>query len=1033
MIQVGDFKLYNASAGAGKTYTLVRNLLIILLQNSRDNWFEYILAITFTNKAANEMKERILLNLKELADPTKKQNDYIQGIAKDTKLSIDEIQQKAHRILTSILHNYSKFSISTIDKFNLRLIKSFAQDLGLSMSFDVEMDVKTLIEEAVNLVYSKIGKDEELTESILDMSLSNMEEDASWNIRYSLKKLAENLASDIHLEELSKMNMLGLQDFDKFRLQLANRQKELYEDYHTIYLAFNELLKSHNLSVDDFPQKSRGIGGFFNKFNKYKDKKIVNLNSYSQKTLDGEYNEKHPLIVPVIGELNVLYQAVTQLNQKNILYNALQKNIQALSLNNEIRKALEEIKKENNLLLINEFNTLISEHIQNQPSPFIYEKIGSKFKHYFIDEFQDTSTLQWKNMYPLIENAYAQNDTIMLVGDVKQSIYRWRGGNPNLMINIKEQIPSIKIENLDTNWRSYENIILFNNSLYQSISKNLSSNSHQAIYQAGSNQLTNPKKGGYVLVEFLEETAEKKMNEVHLDRVLETVERIKKDGFLYSDIAILVRKNDKGTLVAEHLAKANIPIISNEALLLKNAAVIQFIECLLQIAHQPLNKQQIAKSFLLAYQMNLLHQVDFTELISDAIQDSPESFLIVYQRLGYDLRFLFDENLSLYDLIEQLLNIFPFESSTDAYRIAFLDEVLSFTSKNETTIANFLAHWNIKKEKLSLQTPKGVDALQIMTIHKSKGLEFPVVIYPFIEDKINYNSDIWIPLEKEEDQPFESFYVTITSDLKIIENREIKTIIEEENHLNELDNLNVLYVATTRAKEQLYLFANLPKDNGKEEKPAINSWLYKFVREQQPKNESNRFELFGEAIRVSGQEEILKEGIDIPYYQQNWTNHLAISTNSEKTKQERERTAFANAIHSILSKIFLQEDAEKAIEVEMHSTLLNKEEKTKVEKLIYQIINHPQLAEFYNNPKSVILNERDFIAEDGQIFRADRVVIHQKNLSIIDYKTGSPQLKHQSQIDHYANFFNQLGYTSIKKILVYIDSQGQTISIDEVN
>ena len=1031
MIQAGDFKLYNASAGAGKTYTLVRNLLIILLQNSRDNWFEYILAITFTNKAATEMKERILLNLKELADPTNKQSDYIQGIAKDTGLSVDEIQQKSDRILTSILHNYSKFSISTIDKFNLRLIKAFAQDLGLSMSFDVEMDIKVLIEEAVNFVYSKIGKDKELTQTILEMSLSNMEEDTSWDIRYALKNLAKDLANDVHLEELNKMNSLSLHDFTKFRQTLIEKRKELYDDYHSIYIAFDELLKSHNLSVNDFPQKSKGIGSFFSKYNNYKSKEIVNLNSYSQKTLDGEYNEKNPHIVPVIRELNLLYQAVTQLNQKNIFYNALQKNIQGLSLNNEITKALEEIKKENNLLLINEFNTLISKHIQNQPSPFIYEKIGSKFKHYFIDEFQDTSTLQWKNLFPLIENAYSQNDTIMLVGDVKQSIYRWRGGNPNLMINIEQQIPSIQIENLDTNWRSYENIILFNNSLYQYISKNLSSDYHKAIYQSGSNQLTNPKKGGYVLVEFLEKSEEKNVEEIHLDRVLETVERVKKDGFLYSDIAILVRKNKDGTKVAEHLAKDNIPIISNEALLLKNAAVIQFTECLLKIAQQPQNKQQIAKSFLLAHQMNLLNQVDFTELISDATQNSPESLLTVYQQLGYDLSFLFNENLSLYDLIEQLLNTFPFEPSTDAYRIAFLDEVLSFTSKNETTIASFLEHWKNKKEKLSLQTPKGIDALQIMTIHKSKGLEFPVVIYPFIEDKIENKSDIWIPLEKEEDQPFESFFVKITNDLKTLENQEVKSIIEEEDHLNELDNINVLYVATTRAKEQLYLFANLPEN--KEKKPALNNWLYEFVKQQKQDNDSNRFELFGEAIRVSTQEESIKEGIEIPYFQQNWTNHLAISTNSEKTQRERERTAFANGIHSILSRIYTQEDAEKAIEIEMHSSLLENEDKAKVEKLIYQIIDHPQLAHFYNNPQSIILNERDFIADDGQIFRADRVVINQKNLSIIDYKTGNHQQKHTTQVDHYANFFKQLGYTIEKKILIYIDSENLTIRIEEVN
>ena len=1035
MLQPGDFKIYNASAGAGKTYTLVKEFISLLLKDESVYRFENILAITFTNKAANEMKERIIEKLEELADANKQIDDYVLDLSRETGLDPASIQERAHKILVAILHNYSKFSISTIDKFNLRLMKSFAQDLGLSMNFDVEMNTQEIVEESVDLLYSKIGEDQKLTDTMISIAIDNMDDNKSWDIRKSLSSDTVNISNDRNLEQLENLRNVSLDDFVAYRKTIYDDVKTLKQGLTLVGDAFFDLLQSNGISVNELPGKSRGVAGFFTKLQKYDGEGIIlPTDTNNKEILDAVYLDKvkDATAEQIFPDIKALFLQAQLINDKLILLSNIQKNISSISLINEVEKSLDSIKKESNVLLINEFNTRISKHLRDQPANFIYERIGSRYHHYFIDEFQDTSTLQWQNFDPLIENARAQSDTIMLVGDAKQSIYRWRGGNPKQMIDLidNKEENKIKVQELDTNWRSHENIIQFNNELYTFIAPKLLQDGYKQLYFEGNKQHSNNRKDGYVHVQYLEQEGRSKelFKEQNLDLILDYIKQCQNNGFSLSEIAILVRSNAQGIAIAKHLTENEIVVISNEALLLKNSYEIQLIEYLFKIASNPLDEQSKVRFLMVAYELNLFKSDDLTITIEKAIKNKLEGFIHLSKEIGLELSFIQDENLSLYDFTEKTIRSLNLQERSPAYILTFLDVVLEYSSKNESDLNSFLEYWNTAKDRSSVKTPKGVEAVQIMTIHKSKGLEFPVVILPFL-DWTPKNDKIWIPLEKTEVNPFDSFYIGINNDLKTIQNDGIKNAIEVEESAMQMDQINTLYVATTRAKEQLYLIALKPKEGSKTSTIANYLFDYTFSKGFN----DNEFDLFGSPERISKKEDKTSQSIEINVNSLDWNNKLTVNTNSEKAQKKLEITEFANAMHNVLAQINSADEAEKIIQLEYQRGTISEHNLERIKRGIEIILSNSILVPYFAKGLNV-LNERDFIDSNGEIFRADRVVIDQENnCTIIDYKTGQPETNHHIQIDLYASFFQQLGYIIKEKLLVYIDEENEKINIVAVD
>ena len=1035
MLQAGDFKIYNASAGAGKTYTLVKEFLSLLLTNESDYHFEHILAITFTNKAAGEMKERIIETLEEIAkNPNPKEDRYIIELASELNFKPEIIKTKAYNILIAILHNYSKFSISTIDKFNLRLMKSFAQDLGLSMNFDVEMNTNEIINESVDLLYSKIGEDEKLTQTMIKIALDNMDENKSWDIRKTLSSDTSDISNDRHLQDLEKLKNISLDEFIRYRNVIFDDIKTLKDGLITIGNEFFELLANNGISVNELPGKSRGIAAFFQKLKNFDGFGLILPTDANTKDIleDGYLSKvKEAIAESIFPQVKDLFEKAANINDHLLLLTSIQKNISSISLINEVEKSLDSIKKDSNVLLINEFNTIISKNLQQQPANFIYERIGSRYNHYFIDEFQDTSTLQWNNLNPLVENARAQSDTSMLVGDAKQSIYRWRGGNPAQMIDLidRKEEENIKVEELEKNWRSHENIIQFNNELYSFIAPQLNLPSFQYLYEIGNKQLTNHQKDGFVKINFIEQEGRSKdlFKEQNLELVLKTIEDCRANGFSLNDIAILVRSNAQGILLAKYLTENNLVVISNEALLLKNSFEIQLIEYLFKITSNPQDEQSKIRFLMVAYELELFKTDDLTITVEKALKGDLPKFLKLTKSLGIDLDFIQDQNLSLYDFTEKAIRTLHLQERSPAYILSFLDVILEYSSKNESDLNSFLEFWSTIKDKASIKTPKGVDAIQIMTIHKSKGLEFPVVILPFL-DWQSKNSKIWIPLQKDEENPFETFYVGINNELKSIKNEAIKSKIDEEENLVQLDEINTLYVATTRAKEQLYMIALKPKESSKSKN--IANYLHEFVFSKG--FSEDEVILKGSPERISTPKIIENSSAELKIYSSDWNTRLVINTNSEKAQEKLKFTEFGNTVHNILSQIVTQNDLPKIIESEKQRGTISAENVEHLQKTLQNLLQDAKLVPYFAEGLTV-LNERDFIDENGQIFRADRVVIDaENNCSIIDYKTGQPDLDHHFQVNRYADFFRNLGYNIQTKILIYIDDEQQKINVVEV-
>jgi ATP-dependent exoDNAse (exonuclease V) beta subunit len=591
--QPSIFQVYNASAGSGKTFTLVKEYLKVLL-NSEDIFsFQKILAVTFTNKAAGEMKERVLSSLEDFA--AGKENDLCNIIIKEIDADKPIIQQRSKKILEAILQNYAAFSITTIDSFTHKIIKSFAYDLGLPQNFEVEMDAVSLLNQAVDVLISKIGSDKKLTKLLIDYSLDKTDDDKSWDISRDLNEFAKVLLNEDDIKHFRALANKKLEDFTNLKTKLYSHQKELKEAIKNVGAAFLDLIENHGIAHKDFMRatipkffldlSAKSVNIDFLKRSETIEKAIENHQYYSKTTTTAVAS----LIENIVPEIINLYAQSKDLYSQFLMNKLALKNIIPLAVLNNINIELEQIKEENNIRLNAEFNQLISDNIKEQPAPFIYERIGQRFQHYFIDEMQDTSELQWQNLIPLIDNALAQeNSILLLVGDGKQAIYRWRGGKAEQFIELGSPLKNPfhvkkEIKSLETNFRSYSEVINFNNSFFQHTANFIQNDSYKNLFIEGNKQFENSKKGGFVSLTFLEKEEDKDLEKLkYPKKVLEKINKLK-DSFSLNEICVLTRTKKDGVAVANYLSENGVDIISSETLLIQNSLKVCFIIDVLKV------------------------------------------------------------------------------------------------------------------------------------------------------------------------------------------------------------------------------------------------------------------------------------------------------------------------------------------------------------------------------------------------------------------------------------------------------------------
>lgn len=1016
------FKIYNASAGSGKTYTLAKEYLRILL--SSNEGYRQILAITFTNKAVNEMKDRILNSLFAFSHIDTIENAPPMFVALIEELQIDtlELQKRAKQSLKKILHNYAYFDISTIDKFTHRLIRTFAKDLKLPQNFEVVLDIDLLLDEAVSRLINKAGTDAKLTQILIDFALEKIDDNKSWDIALDLNKIGKLLFDENNKPHLKKLANKDVDAFLEFQKSIQKKIKETEHSAQILAKQVISLIENSGLEMTDFPRETLP-----NHFKKIIDNTFEPLKLYTNK-LEENLEAGKILKAGINSPIPELSSKILSLylGAKNHIYNRallknVYKNIVPLTVLNSIQQEVKAIELERDQLSISEFNTIISNEIRDQPAPFIYERLGEKYRHYFIDEFQDTSEMQWQNLIPLVDNALStEKGTLFLVGDAKQAIYRWRGGKAEQFLQLVNGIenPFVfqpNVENLPSNYRSHEEIIKFNNNFFTSSSSYLNNPRYQTLFEEGNKQGGNDKKKGFVKLTFLEENDESTLDEQYGHTVLNIINEVLEKKHIYKDICILVRGNREGVKLANFLSQENIPIISADSLLLKSSHKILFLINLLHYQNQP-QDLEVGYRLLSYLSLEKENRHHFISQHLNAIED------LFKESFEFDLNSL--KQASVFDQMEYAIKQFNLAPKPDAYMNFFMDTVFDIEQKEGTGIPQYLSYWEKKKDSLSIAAPATINAVQIMTVHKAKGLEFNVTIFPYANSKI-YNEiepKLWLPIEQESFNGFEE--VLINKKQEVAHYNELAEVLfNEENDKLELDSFNILYVALTRAVKALYIITKKEPASKNVAKPKSYADLFQlYLKEQGLWNESMSTYSFGK-LAVNAEEIMAEEQEQLSYqYSYKDRSSFKILTKSGQLWDTDREDALikGNLLHYIMSLIETEADIENALALVLRNGDIAEDEIDELKSKILEIINHPELQSFYSNGNT-IKNEKDIITQNGSIIRPDRVIIKENRATIIDYKTGKQDSSYKEQVYDYADALEEMGYPVENKIIIYIN------------
>ncbi len=1046
-MQRPSFSIYDASAGSGKTYALVKEYLKIILVAKKNDAYRNILAITFTNKAVHEMKSRIVGSLSEFSkdNPSEKAQDLIRHLAIETQLSIIQIKTKSQQIIKHIIHNYAAFDISTIDKFTHKVIRAFAHDLGLPMTFEVTLDTENLLIEAVDAIIAQAGEDETLTKLLIDFTMEKTDDDKSWDISREILDTGRLVLNENNRNEITHFQDRSITEFVEIKEKLAQACKVL-EKENAVFAEGALLLIEKNgidtksFSGSYFPKHLQSIQeGKFNPKNKtYHETDAIKINKTAK---DGA------LIENIIPELLQILDQVYKNFEKRDFFKAFLKNITPLSLLNTVSNELAKIQSEQNVLSITEFNAIIHREIQNQPAPFIYERLGERYRHFFIDEFQDTSEMQWQNLIPLIDNATSsefdgEKGTLMIVGDPKQSIYRWRGGKAEQFIALSKDHnpfnnPDKVLEHLDKNYRSYSQIIDFNNEFFQLLSNEFEQEDYKDLYANHSHQKSNTKKGGYVNISFIPKIEESEDDEEALGKTelyvlatLNTIQKVVKQGFEYKDIVILTRKRSQGIAVANYLTEQGIPLLSSETLMIQNATEVRFIIHLLKYLKN--NSDKESKAYFLHYlAQNSQDKFAIHDFIAQGMTYVNEmDFENWLESFDVGLSFQNIRKKSLYEAVEIIVSKFLNPTKSNSYVQYFLDIVLDRDIRNQAGIADFLNYWDKNSEKFSIPSREGNNAVRIMTIHTSKGLEFPVVIMPFADEDYSRSpkNKLWIDTEVADF----GLPKVLVDNSKAVEGfgEAAKSVYVQKSQEELLDNINILYVALTRAEEQLYVISNMNLDSkGVVRKNTMATFFVNYlVHKGQFDQDKLEYE-FGTPAKLSAEKKHIDTLKTIPLVSEilNPKNiKIAQRESLMWGTHQQEAIEYGNVVHEILAFVKTKADVDLAITKAVESGLITLNQKEVVYKTIQEIVNHSELSTYFAEGNEV-LNEQTIIQKQGKTIKPDRMVLsNTKEVFLLDYKTGMHNPKYQLQLENYQNAIEIMGYKVVKKALIYI---GEKINV----
>lgn len=1040
-------KIYKASAGSGKTYTLVKEYLLLAFKRTLANGnpahgkaYRHILAITFTNKAANEMKSRIIESLEGISTGAEKQQEILQAIATATQQTEEDVKAYARVVLNDMLHHYADISVCTIDSFVHRIVRAFAYELRLPMNFGIEMDSKALLQQAVELLLERIDETENpVTQAVIEFAESRMDEGKDWNIDFELKKLGEELFKDDAQPFLQVLNELPLESLRAIRESIQKHKALVHSQLKQLAEKAIYTIHTNQLSADDFYQKRKGIYNYFEKIREGDIPEDMAGNSYVYKTI---YEDNWGKQVPVSlqQELKSLYQHIQQLWEQQgkdfYLCDLLLKNFHAFILLTDLQKLMDEIKKTGNVVHISDFQQKIFNLIRFQDAPIIYERIGDWYDNILIDEFQDTSLLQWRNLLPLVENAQFKNEVSLIVGDAKQAIYRFRGGEAEQFASLpdvygSEQDDILKnreraIKNygaevltLDKNYRSLKEIISFNNALYKTVleSEQLINKSLYAdFYQHQGRE----RNGGYVQIDFLDADASgfESLQEHREHHVYELITQTLARGYALRDIAILTRSNKTAAAISSFLIHKGVKVISPESLWIHHSPKVKLLLACLRYL-------QDADSIL--YRAELMHFVCTYKGVPVSYQKAELQghFAAFEKNICTRTQIQFNSNQlplgRIDETILELINILSIDAS-DPFVQFFLDEVILYSKKYGNRMNEFLTWWDNVKESRSIIYPENMDAVRIMTIHKSKGLQFPVVIVADANNKVRNGKEYhWLRLS--ESRWLNELPVGVVRMNKTMLQTEFALHYQHETEQSFLDMLNLLYVATTRPEEELYLISeSLDKEPNSHD--STTSLLIHFLKTTGQWQGFTSY-TFGLPMKRSatnsspiGQsiQKLVPPAADITKQPR-----LAIKNRKAELLQTEafEKQKYGNWIHECLKAIYTLQDVEPAVHRLALRYTLDEDARSAIQNAIRSIVALPELKHCFD-VNAIIINERAIAKKENALRIPDRITIYEGQMTILDYKTGKERKEYTAQMQEYCKLLAEAGHFIANAFIIYL-------------
>jgi ATP-dependent exoDNAse (exonuclease V) beta subunit len=887
-----SFRIYSSSAGSGKTYQLTKEYLLLALGSDDPAYFKRILAITFTNDAAGEMKHRIVDALRRFAYPEAgKADSLLIEVAEELSLASDEVRRRAAATFRLVLYHYADFGVSTIDSFVQRIVTAFTRELGLPAAFEVELDTDSVLQTAVAALLDKVNRDPNsalLSQTLAEYALGQADEGKSWNrLPEELAGFGRALFNETVQEAVTQLGQLSLADFRRLDKEIRARRAEIETAFEQTKELGASILEEAGVSVDDLYYGKTGIGN-------YVQRGVALLqvdagpNSYVRKTLDEDkwYGGKikspadKARVDAVAAPLRSLVETLDKLRARYspdyILLSAIQPYLFHASLLSELNKLVEQISRERNVVLISEFNRRIASIVLTEPVPFIYERLGEKYQHLLIDEFQDTSVLQWNNLLPLVENSLAGGHNSLAVGDAKQSIYRWRGGEMEQILRLHQRNTEALVQRarnpemrellrgryealnerlepkaLQINYRSAREIINFNNDFFTQLSlRHADLELVRGIYddyfgqQVPAGQST--AQTGHVELVFTQKDAPALRYDTaagnytteplpgHLPEALLTydestcyltlqlIEQALCDGYALADVAVLCRTRYASKIIAKFLKERGYEIISADSLALEFAEVVNLVVSIFRVLHQPADTLARAEALLLVDKVvrRLAPTPARARHIAELANDTLAApFFEELRALGYDVQEQETGNLGLYELAERLLTLFGLlgRNGESEYLFRFLDLTLEYSLKFGNNLGNFLTYWDERKGRVSINAPGGREAITITTVHKAKGLAYGVVIVPFADWSLEPHRGtlLWGHLETAE-KPFPNMpEVAVVSLSKAMQHTPLAAQYDEEREKTFLEGLNTLYVAFTRPRHRLYVISKRPEDKKK--------------------------------------------------------------------------------------------------------------------------------------------------------------------------------------------------------------------------